>query len=165
MKPSYYSILTAEIRYDKTISDKAKILYSEITALSNKYGYCTANNRYFANLYGVSLFTISRIIQQLNKKNYIHIEQRKRIGNKRLIYLGKTMGKTGEKPVNKSGGVLTKNAIGIVKKRKHNIKYNNTSNNTIIINKKKLLEKMSISNKIKNESLLEEAKLIRGLTH
>ena len=43
-RPSYYSIITADVRYDKSLKDKAKLLYSEITALANKNGYCYASN-------------------------------------------------------------------------------------------------------------------------
>lgn len=75
--PSYYSILTANVRYDPRLKNYAdcKILYSEITALSNKYGYCTASNRYFANLYGRSKKTISKWINLLKDCGYLRIQQ------------------------------------------------------------------------------------------
>ena len=38
IKSSYYSILPAVVRYDKDLTDKAKLLYSEITCLCNKEG-------------------------------------------------------------------------------------------------------------------------------
>ena len=36
--PSCYSILTADVRYDKRLKPNEKLLFSEITALSNKRG-------------------------------------------------------------------------------------------------------------------------------
>jgi len=38
--PNYYSILPANVRYDKKLTPFEKILYSEIVALTNKDGYC-----------------------------------------------------------------------------------------------------------------------------
>src|SRR5699024_12430149 len=73
-QPTYYSILTADVRYDRNLNDSEKLLYSEITALSNKYGYCTATNNYFAELYGVSNVTISRRISNLKKNQLIEVE-------------------------------------------------------------------------------------------
>ena len=70
-KPNYYSILTPEIRYDKTLSNAMKIMYSEITALCNKEGYCWATNQYFADLYEVSKKTISNWINSLIKRGHL----------------------------------------------------------------------------------------------
>ena len=58
--PSYFSILPADIRYSKKITANEKILFSEIIALSNKYGFCSANNNYFSKLYEVDNRTVSR---------------------------------------------------------------------------------------------------------
>lgn len=69
--PSYYSILTADVRYDERLTSAEKILYSEITALSNKHGYCTAMNGYFSKLYKVAPQTVSRWIADLEKCGFI----------------------------------------------------------------------------------------------
>lgn len=73
-KPNYYSILTADVRYDKELKANEKLLFSEITALANKYGYCTASNGYLADLYGVKKTTVSHWLIHLKEKNYISIE-------------------------------------------------------------------------------------------
>ena len=73
-KPSYYAIIPANVRYDKRLTDKAKLLYGEITCLTNKTGECWASNQYFANLYGVSKQTISNTISLLIKYGYITSE-------------------------------------------------------------------------------------------
>lgn len=72
-KPAYYSIMPANVRYDNRLRDKAKLLYSEITALANKDGYCFATNRYFAELYQVTETTISTLIAELDNYNYVRI--------------------------------------------------------------------------------------------
>lgn len=74
-QPSYYSILTANVRYDKRLRASEKVFFSEITALSNKYGYCTASNRYFANLYEVSKDTVSTWVSDLVKLGYVKREE------------------------------------------------------------------------------------------
>lgn len=70
-KKSYYAIIPANIRYDESLPPNAKLLYGEITALCNAEGYCWASNQYFADLYGVSHFTISRWINVLVSRGYI----------------------------------------------------------------------------------------------
>lgn len=83
--PNYYSIIIAEVRYDKRLRPNAKLLYSEITALTNQKGYCYASNRYFAELYGVSKVTISNWISQLVKYGYITSQLEYKEGTKEII--------------------------------------------------------------------------------
>jgi hypothetical protein len=85
-QPSYYSILPAIVRYSKNLTFFQKILFSEITALANKDGYCSAGNGYFAEIYGMEEETISRAISKLAKEGTIKVFINKEAGNKRRIY-------------------------------------------------------------------------------
>jgi len=71
--PSFYSVLPATVRYCKGLSAQEKLLYSEITALTNKKGYCWATNNYFANLYRLSKETVSRQISKLVELGFITV--------------------------------------------------------------------------------------------
>ena len=70
-KPGYYAIISSDVRYNEKLSDGAKLLYGEITALSNKNGYCWASNDYFFRLYSVSISTIKRRLQALEELGFI----------------------------------------------------------------------------------------------
>jgi hypothetical protein len=70
-RPSYYTIMPANVRYDKRLSLGAKILYGEIHMLTRQKGYCWATNKYFALMYDWSKKTISRHISDLEKYGYI----------------------------------------------------------------------------------------------
>lgn len=83
-QPNYYAIIPASIRYDSNLNNGEKILYGEITALSNKTGVCYASNNYFARLYNVHPSTISRWISNLKKNNYIDVIYLKE--NKEIIH-------------------------------------------------------------------------------
>lgn len=82
-KPSYYSIITADVRYDERLKPNEKLLYSEITVLSNKYGYCTATNSYFSKLYRADKSTVSRWVSHLEKCGYVQVEQTR--NGKRIV--------------------------------------------------------------------------------
>jgi|TARA_R110002020_G_scaffold172782_4_gene363255 DNA-binding transcriptional regulator YhcF (GntR family) len=82
-KPSYYAIIPSNVRYSN-LKPNAKLLYGEITALSNKLGYCFASNSYFAELYGVSKNTVSRWLSDLKKLGFITIKI-ERNDNKEIV--------------------------------------------------------------------------------
>lgn len=90
LKPNYYAIIPANVRYDKDISPNAKLLFGEITSLCNQKGYCWATNEYFSTLYGVSDRTIQNLLKQLLNKNYIRVEVKD--NHKRIIYIEFTKG-------------------------------------------------------------------------
>lgn len=72
-KPNYYAIIPANIRYDNNLKAIEKLMYGEITALTNKEGYCFAKNGYFAELFEVANNTVSRWISNLEKRGYIRV--------------------------------------------------------------------------------------------
>jgi hypothetical protein len=120
-KPNYYAIIPAEVRYSENLTPNAKLLYAEITALSQKDGSCWASNKYFSNLYNVSTVTISRWISSLVENNFI---------NREIVY------KKGTKEIDKRylqlcNGGINKNVSTPINK---NVKDNNTSINNTSIN-------------------------------
>jgi hypothetical protein len=119
-QPSYFAVIPADVRYSD-LPANAKLLYGEITALSNKEGFCWATNTYFAELYGVSKFTVSRWISALVEKGFVRIEL-----------------------INKDNGkeVLRKLYIPIDEKRKGGIDENSKGNNTSINNTSNTITKV-----------------------
>ena len=69
--PSYYSIIPADVRYDKRLSSSEKLMYGEITSLCNSTGKCWATNKYFAELYSVTTKSISTWVSKLVEYGYI----------------------------------------------------------------------------------------------
>ena len=39
-RPGFWAVLPAEVRYDKDLPASAKLLYAEISSLSDQLGYC-----------------------------------------------------------------------------------------------------------------------------
>ena len=73
-KPSFYSILTADVRYDERIGDFAKLLYSDLTARCNRKGYCWPTNEQLAEDHRKNTRTIVRTLRELESAGYIATE-------------------------------------------------------------------------------------------
>ena len=84
-KPNYYGVLPAQVRYDTALTNLAKLLYCEISALASKDGICFATNGYFAKLYESSERTISRGICSLEENGYIKITRHKKKGDYKVV--------------------------------------------------------------------------------
>lgn len=85
-KKGYYAIIPASVRYDVRLTPNAKLLYGEITALSNEKGYCWASNDYFAGLYEVSKTSISKWVSALRDAGHITIQLHYREGTKHILH-------------------------------------------------------------------------------
>ena len=113
MKPNYYAIIPANVRYSN-LKPNTKLLYGEITALASKEGYCFASNRYFAELYDVTKNTISSWISDLHKAGFIKVQ---------II-------KEGNQVIERRIGITQKGDTPITKKKDYNsTSINNTINN------------------------------------
>ena len=130
-KKSYYAIIPATVRYDKRLKDKAKLLYGEITALSNEKGYCWATNKYFADLYNVSTTTISLLIKNLIDIGYIKSEIIYKENSKEIL---KRKLKINDEILEKDNTYLKKLKEGIKENLNTPIKENLKDNNTFINN-------------------------------
>lgn len=139
-QPSYYSILTANVRYDNELKANEKLLFSEITALSNRNGYCHATNKYFAQLYDKNSSTISDWINHLKQRGYLKvvmIKDGKQIKERRLFPISNPIRENPNTPSEKTvEGYSEKAEYPIHKNPKENItSINNTSKNTTSKNK------------------------------
>jgi len=137
-------MIPASVRYDKRLNANAKLLYGEITALCNEKGYCWASNRYFAELYEVSVQSISKWIKNLSECGYINMQLEYVPGTKqvkhRYIQMADTptIEKFNTSPPKVEGGTIekfntspTKVDDPTLEKFKDNNTLNTTSNNTM----------------------------------
>lgn len=154
-QPNYYAILPSSVRYDNRLKPNEKLLYSEITALSNKTGLCYATNKYFADLYEVENETISRWIKHLKELQYIDVEiiykeETKEIDKRVIKINGIPIDKNINTYIpNNQEGYCENNQEGIDKK----VKENNTSINNTSMNIKE-----NIKRKVFKKPTLEELK-------
>jgi hypothetical protein len=164
-KPNFFSIMPATVRYSKDICLFSKILYSEITALANKEGFCWASNKYFAEAHDVTKDAVSRCISELEKNGFITCYIDKDAGNQRRIFanvnydssqktdrgIGKKTDRVKPENINKNVLPLSeKKPIGIDEKTYHN----NITNNTSKIRERRLSEKpkSNFSNQPENDT-------------
>lgn len=141
-QPGFWAVLPANVRYDRELTPNEKILYTEITAMTQAVGYCYASNKYFASLYGVAEPTIRRYIQHLREQGYIQVVME---GNERRIYQvlkapdipedGALKNERGAHPVsgalkNERGPAQNRAADPLKIERKNNTRDNNKINNT-----------------------------------
>lgn len=123
--PNYYAIIPAKVRYDDRLRANEKLLYGEISALSNKDGECWASNSYFAKVYQVTTPAISRWISDLEECGYISVE-----------YIRKNDSKELEKRIIHLREALT-NVNGGINKKLRGYSQKFKENNTSINNNKK----------------------------
>jgi hypothetical protein len=127
MKPAYYAILPAEVRYDKSLSPMARILFAELTALAQKEGYAYPSNKYLSELFEVTTRAIRGWMEELERAGHI---ERGEVDLRRVVWIN--AGK-------KVPGGRKEFSTGVGKKvpggEEKIFPLNNTSTNTTRINK------------------------------
>lgn len=174
-KRAYYAVIPADVRYNKNLKDKAKLLYGELTALANEKGYCWASNSYFAELYEVSKSTISRLIKNLNEEGYINVELvyegKEIVGRKIYINSATPISKNDNTPIRKNEYTYEQECEEGLSKIEHtpirkNVKDNNTVLNNTINNtldntiSKDIVSSTDVQQIIKSWNMLNLQKLI-----
>ena len=147
-----FSVIPAAVRYDNTLTDKAKILYGTITAYCDKKGYCWATNKDFAEQYKCTIQYIIKLIKSLENNNHIKVE---RTSNSRKIYINNLDKRK------KTSAYSEKNVIGGLnnlffqtkQKDTHNNIKNNINNNNGFANVKTVC---SFDEKIKIYDIIEK---------
>lgn len=71
---SYWGVIPLPVRHCKALQPAAKLLFSEITALTKREGYCWASNAYFQALYEVDRATVKRWLAALVREEFIRID-------------------------------------------------------------------------------------------
>lgn len=126
-KPAFWAVLPAAVRYDEELPPNAKLLYAEISALTDQCGYCYASNEYFMRLYNLGERTIRRLLSELQRAGYIAIADGDGGKDRRKIYAGinplaSNPAKNGREPGQNFPGNPAKNGP-------HNKKENKKKNN------------------------------------
>lgn len=138
-KPNYFGILPANVRYDKNLKPMEKILYTEISSLTNKDGYCYATNSYFSKLYEVHKNTVGTWINNLEKQGYIKTVLIYKKGTKEIIERRIYINQKINTPINENVDTYQQKDLEPINKKidtpiNENIEENNTSINNKINN-------------------------------
>ncbi len=108
---SAFALIPANVLYDPTLTDKAKMVYAEISRLVGTTGYCWARDQTLADVCACSVRTVSRAIHDLAAAGYIQVEIGTNTkGTERHIFVGQFaprggIDKNGETPqgIDKNG--------------------------------------------------------------
>ena len=87
-KPGYWAVIPAAVRYDEKLTPNAKLLYAEISSLTDGTGYCFASNAYFQALFSLSERTIQNLLRALQLRGYIRIQDGDGGRARRKIFAG-----------------------------------------------------------------------------
>ena len=85
---SQWAVIPAAVRYCPDIPANAKLIFGEIAAKTNIYGYCFASNQWFADRFQMKADTIQGLIKKLEDAGFIivQIDQHRVNKHKRHIF-------------------------------------------------------------------------------
>ena len=118
--PGYTAVLPPRVRYDQELPAAGKLLYAEISSMTDVTGYCWASNSYLGALIGLGKERAAKLVAQLERRGYIESEvlrdDRGAVTGRRifitdlgLMRLPPSMDKTEDPPVKNNGTPPVKN--------------------------------------------------------
>lgn len=87
-KPGYWAVLPADVRYDPGLPPMARLLYAEISSLTDQTGFCYASNAYFLRVFEIAERTLQRHLRVLEEHGYLRIEDSDGGHGRRRIFTG-----------------------------------------------------------------------------
>ena len=87
-KPGYWAVLPADVRYDPALPPMARLLYAEISALTDQQGYCYASNAYLQRVFELSERTLQRHLRVLEARGFLRVENGDGGRGRRKIFAG-----------------------------------------------------------------------------
>ena len=87
-KPAFWAVLPAAVRYDEELPPNAKLLYAEISSLTDRRGYCYASNEYFMKVFALSERTVQNLLNALKRGGYVRISDGSGGSGRRKIFAG-----------------------------------------------------------------------------
>ena len=87
-KPGYWAVLPASVRYCEGLSATAKIVYAELSALTQMDGVANQDNAWFCSVLGISERTLQGHLRALEQKCFITILDGDGGQGRRRIYAG-----------------------------------------------------------------------------
>lgn len=87
LDPSRFMIITYDVLFDPRLNEFQKLLFAAITGLEKgKYGYCSAGNEYFCEMFNKSQPQVSAAITKLEKLGFIKREMVYKTGSKEIAF-------------------------------------------------------------------------------
>lgn len=83
--PGFYSVIPSYVRYHQGLSPMDKLIYAEISALCDKYGYCWCTNHYLSKQFRLSERWVRKTISRLCLLKFITIQHNE--GKSRFLRL------------------------------------------------------------------------------
>lgn len=72
--PGYTALLPPRVRYDPELPPAAKLLFAEISAMTDVTGFCWASNAYLGQLLRLSKDRTARLLAELQERGYLSME-------------------------------------------------------------------------------------------
>lgn len=96
MKKNWYAVISANVLYDRKLSDTQKILYAVITNLCDEKGMCYPSNGYLADIMNTSEESIRRHLQALEAKRYVYRHTKTEKGRRQRYLTLRPLGRVTE---------------------------------------------------------------------